>query len=159
MIWATVSSWSFFCWLYRSSPFLAAKNIIKLIQKSISQAVCLSAMYCYFFNAIIALLFLAHQIFYSLSTYKISLCFQPYYHYYWLLLHPDSLFSNLSSLFFLHILFIPIMSNHSQFATRENRLLIPPQGLCMCSFLLGALFQQFFLCLIPPFHSGVNSSE
>ena len=31
MIWATVSSWSCFCWLYRSSPSLAAKNIINLI--------------------------------------------------------------------------------------------------------------------------------
>ena len=30
MIWATVSSWSF-CWLYRASPSLAAKNIISLI--------------------------------------------------------------------------------------------------------------------------------
>ena len=28
MIWATVSSWSCFCWLYRASPSLAAKNII-----------------------------------------------------------------------------------------------------------------------------------
>ena len=31
MIWATVSSWSFFCWLNRASPSLAAKNIINLI--------------------------------------------------------------------------------------------------------------------------------
>ena len=31
MIWATVSSWSCFCWLYRASPCLAAKNIISLI--------------------------------------------------------------------------------------------------------------------------------
>ena len=31
MIWAIVSSWSCFCWLYRASPFLAAKNIINLI--------------------------------------------------------------------------------------------------------------------------------
>ena len=31
MIWATVSSWSCFCWLYRASPPLAAKNIINLI--------------------------------------------------------------------------------------------------------------------------------
>ena len=31
MIWATVSSWSCFCWLYRASPSLAAKNIIHLI--------------------------------------------------------------------------------------------------------------------------------
>ena len=28
MIWATVSFWSCFCWLYRASPSLAAKNII-----------------------------------------------------------------------------------------------------------------------------------
>ena len=31
MIWATVCSWSLFCWLYRASPFLAAKNIVNLI--------------------------------------------------------------------------------------------------------------------------------
>ena len=31
MIWATVSSWSCFCWLYRASLSLAAKNIINLI--------------------------------------------------------------------------------------------------------------------------------
>ena len=34
MIWATVSSWSCFCWLYRASPSLAAKNIINLISVS-----------------------------------------------------------------------------------------------------------------------------
>ena len=31
MIWATVSSWSCVCWLYRASPSLAAKNKINLI--------------------------------------------------------------------------------------------------------------------------------
>ena len=31
MVWATVSSWSCFCWLYRASLSLAAKNIINLI--------------------------------------------------------------------------------------------------------------------------------
>ena len=31
MIWAIVSSWSCFCWLYRVSPSLAAKNVINLI--------------------------------------------------------------------------------------------------------------------------------
>ena len=31
MVWATVSSWCCFCWLYRASPSLAAKNIINLI--------------------------------------------------------------------------------------------------------------------------------
>ena len=30
MVWATVSSWSRFCWLYRASPSLAVKNIINL---------------------------------------------------------------------------------------------------------------------------------
>ena len=30
MIWATVSSWSCFCWLCRASPSLAVKNIINL---------------------------------------------------------------------------------------------------------------------------------
>ena len=34
MIWATVNSWSCFCWLYRASPSLAAKNIINLISVS-----------------------------------------------------------------------------------------------------------------------------
>ena len=31
MVWATVSSRSCFCWLYRASPSLAAKNIISLV--------------------------------------------------------------------------------------------------------------------------------
>ena len=31
MIWVIVSSWSRFCWLYRASPSLPAKNIINLI--------------------------------------------------------------------------------------------------------------------------------
>ena len=31
MIWATVSSRSYFCWVYRASPSLATKNIINLI--------------------------------------------------------------------------------------------------------------------------------
>ena len=30
-MWATVSSWSCFCWLYRASPSSAAKNVISLI--------------------------------------------------------------------------------------------------------------------------------
>ena len=34
MVWATVSSWSCFCWLYRASPSVAAKNIINLILMS-----------------------------------------------------------------------------------------------------------------------------
>ena len=34
MIWATVSFRSCFCWLYRASPSLAAKNIISLISET-----------------------------------------------------------------------------------------------------------------------------
>ena len=34
MIWATVSSQSWFCWLYRAFPSLAAKTIINLISVS-----------------------------------------------------------------------------------------------------------------------------
>ena len=34
IIWATISSRSCFCWLYRASPFLAAENIINLISVS-----------------------------------------------------------------------------------------------------------------------------
>ena len=30
MIWARVRSWSCFCWLYRASPFLVAKNVINV---------------------------------------------------------------------------------------------------------------------------------
>ena len=33
-MWATVSSRSYFCWLYRASPSLAAENIINLISVS-----------------------------------------------------------------------------------------------------------------------------
>ena len=33
MIWATVSSGSYFCWLYRAYPSLATKNIIDLISE------------------------------------------------------------------------------------------------------------------------------
>ena len=31
MIWATVSYWSCFCWMYRAYPSLTAKNIINMI--------------------------------------------------------------------------------------------------------------------------------
>ena len=37
MIWATVSSRSCFCWLYRAFPSLAAKNIINLISQLLTQ--------------------------------------------------------------------------------------------------------------------------
>ena len=37
MTWATVSSWSCFCWLHRASPSLAAKNTINLISVLVIQ--------------------------------------------------------------------------------------------------------------------------
>ena len=40
MVWATVSSWSCFCWLYRASPSLAAKNIINLISERLGSLKC-----------------------------------------------------------------------------------------------------------------------
>ena len=40
MIWATVSSQSCFCWLYRASPSLAANNIISLISVSLVMSMC-----------------------------------------------------------------------------------------------------------------------
>ena len=33
MIWATVNSSSYFCWLYRTSPFSTAKNMINLVSE------------------------------------------------------------------------------------------------------------------------------
>ena len=44
MLWATVSSRSCFCWLYRASPFLAAKNIIKINLFQIGYILCLSVL-------------------------------------------------------------------------------------------------------------------
>ena len=46
-MWATVSSWFCFCWLYRASPFLAAKNIINLISVLISGDALWSLLLCY----------------------------------------------------------------------------------------------------------------
>ena len=40
MIWATVSSWSCVCWLYRASPSLAAMNIINLIFVFLVMSMC-----------------------------------------------------------------------------------------------------------------------
>ena len=45
MIWATVSSQSCFCWLYRASSFSAAKNIINLISVLTIWWYCL--LYCW----------------------------------------------------------------------------------------------------------------
>ena len=47
MIWATVSSRSCFCWLYRAFPSLAAKNIINLISKAEHQRIDAFELWCW----------------------------------------------------------------------------------------------------------------
>ena len=40
MIWATVSSWSCFCWLHRASPSLAANNIVRFRYDHLVMSMC-----------------------------------------------------------------------------------------------------------------------
>ena len=47
MIWVTVSSRSCFCWLYRASPSLAAKNIINLWCPCVESSLVLEEGVCY----------------------------------------------------------------------------------------------------------------
>ena len=47
MIWATVSSWSCFCWLFRASPSLAAKNIINLMMSTCRVFSCVVGRGCF----------------------------------------------------------------------------------------------------------------
>ena len=47
MIWATVSSRSCFCWLYRASPSLAVKNIINLWCPCVESSLVLEEGVCY----------------------------------------------------------------------------------------------------------------
>ena len=70
MIWATVNSWSCFCWLYRASASLAAKNIINLI-------LVLTIWWCPCVES--SLVLLEKGIFYDLAKLCSSLpCFIPY---------------------------------------------------------------------------------
>ena len=72
MIWATVSSQSWFCWLYRASPSLAAKNIINLIlvlHGQFSSVKSLSHVWLF----VISLIFLRSLIFPILLFSSISL--------------------------------------------------------------------------------------
>ena len=74
MIWATVGSWSCFCWLYRASPSLAAKNIINLI-------LVLAIWWCPHVES--SLVLLEEDVFYNqwvvLAKFYYSLpCFIPY---------------------------------------------------------------------------------
>ena len=74
MIWATVSSPSCFCWLYRASPSLVAENIISLISVLTilwcpcveSSVVLLEAGVCYDQCVLLAKLYLLLEILYFL---------------------------------------------------------------------------------------------
>ena len=70
-IWATVSSQSCFCWLYRASPSLATKNVINLIPVLTiwwcpcveSSLVLLEESVCYSLGKILLAFALLHSIF------------------------------------------------------------------------------------------------
>ena len=93
MIWATVSSWSCFCWLYRASPSSTAKNIVDLISALSlwwcpcveSSLVLLEEGVCYIqcvpwqFGSPLALVILKFQISYLTSFLKRP-SLRVYYH-------------------------------------------------------------------------------
>ena len=97
MIWATVSSWSCFCWLYRVSPSLAAKNIINLILVLTiwwcscveSSLVLLEEGVCYDQCIILAKLSLAFALLHSAFQGQICLLLQVFLDF--LLLHSSPL--------------------------------------------------------------------
>ena len=96
MIWATVSSWSYFSWLYRTSPSLAAKNIISLISVLTiwwcpcveSSLVLLEEGVCYDQGVLLAKL-LAFALLHSIYQGQICLLLQVFL--YFLLLHSSPL--------------------------------------------------------------------
>ena len=97
MIWATVSSWSYFCWLYRAFPSLAAKNIISLIsvltiwwgQCVESSLMLLEESVCYDQGVLLAKLLLAFALLHSVLQGQICLLLQVFLDF--LLLHSSPL--------------------------------------------------------------------
>ena len=93
MIWAAVSSHSYFCWLYRASPSLAAKNIINLISVLTiwwcpcveSSPVLLEEGVCYDQCVLLAKLLLAFTLIHSILQGQICLLLQVFLDF--LLLH------------------------------------------------------------------------
>ena len=96
MVWATVSSWSCSCWLYRACPSLAAKNIINLISVLTiwwcpcveSSLVLLEEGICYDQCAVLAKL-LAFSLLHSVFQGQICLLLQVFLDF--LLLHSSPL--------------------------------------------------------------------
>ena len=109
MIWATVSSQSCFCWLYRASPSLAAKNIISLISVLTiwwypcveSSLVLLEEGVCYDQCILLAELLLAFALLHSVLQSQICLLLQVFLDF--LLLHSSPLKSK-GHLFWLLVL-------------------------------------------------------
>ena len=68
MIWATVSSWSCFCWLYGASPSLAARNVINLT----------SVLAVWWFPCVESSLLFLEEVFAMISAFSwqdsVSLC-------------------------------------------------------------------------------------
>ena len=96
MIWATVSSLSCFCWLYRDSPSLGAKNIINLI--SVDRLVmsmcrvfsCVVGRGCFLWPVCsLGKLLLAFALLHSVLQYQICLLLQMFLNF--LLLHSSPL--------------------------------------------------------------------
>ena len=73
MIWATVNSWSCFCWLYRASPSLAADKIMNLI--SVDHLV---MSMCRVFSCVVVRGFLLLSVCYLGKTLLVFSCFIPY---------------------------------------------------------------------------------
>ena len=72
MIWATVSSWSCFCWLYRASPSLAATNIISLISVlTIWWCPCVDSSFVCCFLFFSCLLWAVHSLGRTLLTFAL----------------------------------------------------------------------------------------
>ena len=98
MIWATVSSRSFFCWLYRASTSLAAKNIISLISVLTiwwcpcveSSLALLEEGVCYDHCVLLAKLYWAFALLYSVLQDQICLLLQVFLNS--LLLHSSPLY-------------------------------------------------------------------
>ena len=91
MIWATVSSQSCFCWLYRASPSLAAKNIISLILRLAicwcscvkSFLVLLEDSFCCDQSGLLAKLYYPLPCFILYSKAKVA-CYSRYFLTWWL---------------------------------------------------------------------------
>ena len=120
MIWAIVSTFSYFCWLYRASPYLAVKNIIDLISILTiwwcpcveSSLVLLEEGVCYDQCVLLAKLLdfaLLHFVFHGQTCLLLQVSFD------FLLLYPSSLYWK-GHLFFLVLVLEGLVGHHRTFS-------------------------------------------